>query len=439
MTAKPTVLIRADAGLGMGFGHMMRCLALARALTQRGATVTVAARVGDDGVKRRVRDAGAELVVLGDIDPDETANGPAWPESRQRADATALVTRFPQGFDAVVVDHYRLDESWETVWREQGARVVVIDDLASRPHAADVLVDHNWYGSGTARRYADLVSRSTMLLFGPRYALLQPEYAQLRVPTRDSVREVRSIIVNFGGTDVSGQSVLAVAALAQFPQIEVNVVVGTVAAVTPRLTAAIDQHPRARLHVEVPSLAPLLASSDLAIGAGGTGTWERLCMKVPALVTTVSENQSGVTRQFDRDGVVRWLGTAQTVTVDTYVAALRDVVDNGWPELPDVVDGYGAGRVAMAVLNAPHPPTTVVVATDRDAASYVTAGGAGVFDDGGSEIWRTRTALFYDRASQSPPPAVVWATDVPVGIMTPGLSPSLDPYIDESVVAKEQA
>lgn len=437
MTNSPNVLIRADAGLGMGFGHMTRCLALARALMKRGARVTVAGRIGDDVVKQRVYEAGAELVLLGDISQDEVAGGPSWPLSRQLADAEALLTHSPDGFHVVVVDHYNIDRGWESVWRQRGARVVVIDDLANRVHDADVLVDHNWYGPGTADRYDTLVDESTILLLGPRYALLQPEYAELRSPRPVRNRQVRSVLVNFGGTDVSGQSVLAVSALTQFPGIDVNVVVGTTAAVTDRLKTAVNRHPRAWLHVGIPSLAPLLAQSDLAIGAGGTGTWERLCTQVPALVTTVSENQSGVTRQFDRDGLVRWLGSAHTVTEATYVKAIQNVVDHGWPDLPDVVDGYGAGRVALAALAAPKPPVKIAQARPRDAASYVTAGGAGVIDDGGSRIWRDRTACFRHGSDSSQLPDIVWSSEVPVGIVEAEGSLSLDPYIDEPVVLKE--
>ena len=42
------------------------------------------------------------------------------------------------------------------------------------------------------------------------------------------------------------------------------------------------------LHDPMNSLIGLMVRSDIAIGAGGTSTWERACLGLPAIVTTVA-------------------------------------------------------------------------------------------------------------------------------------------------------
>ncbi len=84
--------------------------------------------------------------------------------------------------DWLIVDHYALDASWEKAVAPVDARVMVLDDLANRPHACDLLLDQ-----GVAHRpvdYVELVPDRTRMLLGPAYALLSPELVDLR-PTAE--------------------------------------------------------------------------------------------------------------------------------------------------------------------------------------------------------------------------------------------------------------
>ena len=49
--------------------------------------------------------------------------------------------------------------------------------------------------------------------------------------------------------------------------------------------------PEARFHWNVTAMAKLMAEADLAIGAGGTTTWERCCLGLPAVLLIVADNQ----------------------------------------------------------------------------------------------------------------------------------------------------
>ena len=105
-----------------------------------------------------------------------------------------------------MADHYGLESSWETqlltglAGSDAPPRLLVIDDLADRPHQADLLLDQNLFGPSTERRYEGLLPAHCRQLLGPHYALLEPEYAQLHplVPPRT---ELRRVLVFFGGVD----------------------------------------------------------------------------------------------------------------------------------------------------------------------------------------------------------------------------------------------
>lgn len=404
MGEAPRVLFRADAGRRLGSGHVRRCLALADALSERGATCTFAVRGLSPALVDRLRASGMGVVSLTDL-----ADGPTTSTvDRQREDAAEMLAACgPHQWDAVVVDHYSLDHTWEDSVRPAANRVVAIDDLANRRHSVDLLVDHNWYGPDNHARYAAMAPGAAQLL-GPRYALLDRAYRQIR-RSAPPQRPPKNVLVNFGGTDAGSQTATAVTALLDFGDLMVDVVLGSREL---RTTAAWTQHPRVRLHWELPNLAALLASVDLAIGASGTATWERLCLNVPAIVTTTSGGQSLVTRALAEAGMTLWLGTAGEVTHDDYVKAIRQVTEGQGPALVPVVDGYGTSRVAMAVLGSGGTMTTRL-ATCHDAATVATSGPQ---DEQGPAHWHRRHGWFHDSMTRETPPRIVVADDVPMGL-----------------------
>lgn len=411
--AERSVLVRLDAGLGVGFGHLMRCLAMSRFLVGWGGRVTISMRQTSGDFAEQFASAGVDVEWLPGEVGSEGADGPVWSAEQQRADADAVIGSAPEeGWDAVVVDHYRLDAVWEGAMRARTGRVVAIDDLANREHDVDILVDHNWYGPGTEDRYERLRGAGTSLLLGPRFAMLQPRYGAMRA-RRGPVRvPPRRVLVCFGGTDVGRQTAVATTALLDVPEMQVEVVVGAERAVTPELRE-IAADPRVRLHVALPDLVDLLLDVDLVIGAGGTATWERLCMGVPALVTTVSENQSGVTRAFDEAGITRWLGTADRMDLDRYREAIGDVMRGLVPTPIPIVDGHGAGRVALAVLPPESLQPSVRPANSADIASFVTTAA----ETDGPEVWRARAREFGPLLERGRV-GILEQAGVPLGVVT---------------------
>lgn len=412
MNSERHVLIRVDAGMGIGFGHLTRCLSLCRLLIELGTTVTVATRAAAPEILSRILEAGASLLQLPGSTVAERADGPVWGAQRQRADADAILDYDPnRQWDAVVVDHYQLDINWEQSLAHATKRLIAIDDLANRRHSVHVIVDHNWYGQGTNERYSGLVDENTQILLGPRYAILDTRYVAHR-QTREPVRTPpERVMVSFGGTDVGNQSVKAVRALLDFPTINVEVVLGTRRVLSDELGDVV-RHPRVRLHIALPNLADLMSTVDLVVGAGGTATWERLCMRLPAIVTTVSENQSGVTRAFHQAGITTWLGTADSVGVADYHAAITSALAGELPAPPPIVDGHGAARVALAIRPPVESALKARAATSADQASFVTAGQRG---GAGPPAWAEAGRLFTQRIARGDIVEILELGDTPVG------------------------
>jgi UDP-2,4-diacetamido-2,4,6-trideoxy-beta-L-altropyranose hydrolase len=300
------ILIRCDASPSIGSGHVMRCRTLARELSRRGAAITFLCRRQHGDLIGLLEQEFPVLTLpqqplAADEGLQDRALYHAWLGCNQVQDATeslqALVKAGIRSASWLVVDHYGLDAAWEAQMLEGLAaaaapRLLVIDDLADRPHEADLLLDQNFFGAATDARYAALVPGHCRQLLGPHYALLGPEYAQLHplVPPRT---ELQRVLVFFGGVDPANLTGRALEALRapELSHLAVDVVLGLQSPHRQTVAELVARRPHTTLHNPLPSLAGLIARADLAIGAGGSTTWERACLGLPSLVAPIAANQ----------------------------------------------------------------------------------------------------------------------------------------------------
>jgi UDP-2,4-diacetamido-2,4,6-trideoxy-beta-L-altropyranose hydrolase len=345
----------------------MRCLTLAEALQEKGAEVHFVCREHEGHLGSLIQKRGFRVTLLpvsnsrspepspDNVDVDAYAGwiGALWEtdaeQTRTAIDATRELTAW------LVVDHYGLDRRWENALRPAASRIMAIDDLANRPHDCDLLVDQNLV-AGIESRYTDKVPEGCELLLGPAYALLQPIYARMHDRAIPRTGWVRRILISFGGADgrnVTGRALSAFISLNR-EDIEVDVVLDADSPDASAIRAQVTGRSNIHLHSKLPSLAELMASADLALGASGATAWERCCTGLPSIVITLAENQRPIAEKLHELGVVRWLGDEDEVDDRDIAAALSDILAQPLP--PDrseqclrLVDGRGTDRVRMAM------------------------------------------------------------------------------------------
>jgi UDP-2,4-diacetamido-2,4,6-trideoxy-beta-L-altropyranose hydrolase len=349
-------VFRVDSSRAMGYGHVMRCLTIAGELARRAAEVTFVCRELPGNAITRIVGEGHRVERL---PAPGKASSMSWfqvePEIDSEQTRSVLARLNP---DWLVVDHYGIDAGWERAQRSDVGRILVIDDLADRVHDCDVLLDQNYFGDLTARRYDAWIPAGARRLLGPRYALLRPEYLRLRRSQPDLVQSparAKRVLVFFGtdATDETGKVLRALNTPA-LEHLEVDVVLGPSHPAVEDVDALVAARPSTRLFMEPPSLAELMAKADLAIGAGGTTTSERLCLRLPSIVITVAGNQEQPTAQLAKEGFVIAGGVAPISSVERLATLIADSLN--LPKLArTLVDGYGTLRVAAALV--PPKPT----------------------------------------------------------------------------------
>ena len=288
------IAFRVDASNQIGTGHFMRCLTLADELKKQGGQIRFISRNLPPHLSEMLNSKGMEYIslIMEAIQEsiDELTHS-SWLGTSQTQDAQATTQALAdQSWDWIVVDHYALDERWESAVRMSCKKLMVIDDLADRQHYCDVLLDQNYYVD-MQTRYLSKVPAHCQLLLGPQYALLREEFRTLREKVKVRTGNVKKILVFFGGGDADNHTSLAMQALAELnSKQQVDVVIGVQHPNREQIQQACINHGFI-CHVQTTRMAELMAEADLAIGAGGTATWERCCLGLPTICFCLAENQ----------------------------------------------------------------------------------------------------------------------------------------------------
>ena len=322
----PRILFIANAGPSVGGGHVMRSLTLARALQAEGATCAFAAT--------------PEVAAVLDAFAPDMPKAPA--------DKTG------EAFDAVVLDHYDLSAD-DQRRLAAGRPALVIDDLADRPLAADIVLDAE--PVRLAEHYAGLVPAETELLLGPAFAPVRPAFAERRSQAlaARAGRPPSRALVSLGLTDVGGITGKVVNLLRPLAHdLILDVVAGAGAASLPALRA--QEGPSLALHVDAKDMASLIADADLAIGAGGSSAWERCVLGLPSLCLVLADNQVDTAHALEANGAAVSLDVRSPDFDALFADAFSDLI-----AAPDrlarmsqaaasLCDGLGAPRVARRLL-----------------------------------------------------------------------------------------
>ena len=302
------VVFRVDASLRMGNGHVMRCLALADALRELGANCTFISREHRGNLVDQIAKSGHKVLPLRQDDEDiEVQVYPrhaSWLGVDWRTDAQQTIAALDgQPTDWLIVDHYALEKQWEQCMRPIVRKIMVIDDLADRPHDCDLLLDPNL--GRHAVNYDRLLIRDTLTLLGPRYALLRPEFKHWRDYSlaRRVQGKLDRILICMGGVDndnVTG-AVLEALEVCELPSgLQVIVVMGIHAPWLEQVRAQAANMARSvQVKVGVENMAELMADSDLCIGAAGSSTWERCCLGLPSIQVVLAANQEYIAQALD--------------------------------------------------------------------------------------------------------------------------------------------
>ena len=337
------LIIRADAGTGIGTGHLMRCLALAQEWKLTGGSVDFITTCQNNDLLRRLQDEGFNIHISGHSHPDPED----WDYTKK------LLAAQPDCW--VALDGYHFDEVYQQQVKEAGHRLLVIDDTASLAHyCADIVVNQNLHAGQL--RYS--VEPYTELLLGTRYVLLRREFLAWKSSLRKTPKAAQRILVTLGGADPENQTLKVIRALQKvdMPVLKATVVIG---ASNPHADVLEDMIKRGdvpiRLVRNAENMPELMNRADMAVSSAGITTWELLFLGVPTLFLALTDDQFFVAEQVGSQKAGETLGWAADVSVKSLAASIARVAKDNklraeiTANTRKIVDGQGAHRITTVM------------------------------------------------------------------------------------------
>lgn len=338
------LLIRADAGPGIGSGHVMRCLALAQAWQDAGGAASFLSAALPAALEER-------------LEREQIARRQMTDVIGSVADAEQTIrVALEWGATWVVIDGYHFDTKFLAALQRGEMRSLIVDDLGRPgPFPGDVVLNQNPQAS--VALYPDGVTGRHLLL-GLRYAMLRREFLASPKRARTSP-DVRKVLVTLGGADPDNTTLKVIDALSRLSaaDIEVVVVAGPANPHLAELQAAVASSNRPiDLQTNPPDMPALMDWADIAISAAGSTCWELAYMGLPSLLIVLAENQREGAEALHRKNVARNLGWHAALDAESISAeighilaangARQEMSENGLA----LIDGGGARRVVESLL-----------------------------------------------------------------------------------------
>lgn len=349
------VVIRTDASLQIGTGHVMRSLTLAHDMKDD-SEIEFICREHEGSLISYIQNQGFKVNVLPEdmkFDLKGELAHSTWLGATQQQDAEQckpiLESIKP---DWLIVDHYALDKTWQALLKKTYNKLMVIDDLADRNHQCDLLLDQT-YGRQISD-YRHLVPEKCQMLLGSQYALLRPEFSEWRDYSlkRRSEPEFKKLLITMGGVDsdnVTCQVLEAIRYIQLSQDIEIIVVMGGTAPHLNEVKTQANSMPyNTKVMVNVNNMAERMANADLAIGAAGATTWERCCLGLPTIQMVISVNQITIAKQLAKNNAIQHIENIEQLQglmqgTQKWMSHISQLASN-------VCDGWGSSRVLNKLI-----------------------------------------------------------------------------------------
>jgi UDP-2,4-diacetamido-2,4,6-trideoxy-beta-L-altropyranose hydrolase len=332
------LLVRTDASVAIGTGHVMRCLALAQAWQDAGGDAVFAMAEAPPAIQSRLAaESCSALSISAAVGAaDDAIQTIAYAQERHA--------------DWIVVDGYQFTADYQRTLKAAGFEVLFLDDYGHAAHyAADVVLNQNAHANESMYAAREPYTR---LLLGTGYCLLRREFASWRGWKREIARIGRNVLVTVGGSDPENVTAVVVEGLRQVPAIEATIVVGGSNPHFEDLERATSQSgPCFRLQRNVTKMPELMAWADVAVAGAGSTCWELCLLQLPMALIAFADNQRPIAQALEAMGTAIHLGDAEEVTEKKVAQRIITLLSSETERAAlsercgKLVDGRGAERV----------------------------------------------------------------------------------------------
>lgn len=274
-----------EAGRGIGFGHLSRCVAVAQALRERrfdplivlNSDIPAIGLLG--GIRHRIFN---------------------WLKEKERLFDTV------SGSAIAIIDSY---VAGINIYRQLACSVrlgVYIDDNARLPYPKGVIVN----AGINAKNIKYGQANGVYLLCGPEYAYVRKEFWKAsHKPIR---KRIRSFLITMGGVDLEGLSGGILRFLVEYyPNTKKVIIIGKGFSDLSAIHKYSDSRTVLCFYPNAAGVRRLMLEADIAISAAGQTLYELARLGVPTTAISVAENQRNNVLGWQKENFIEYSGRSE--------------------------------------------------------------------------------------------------------------------------------
>jgi len=317
------LIVFTDGGRNIGFGHLSRCIAIAEAF--------------------KVNEIDAEFYINGDNSVEVFLQNKFyklvnWYDENR-------INNYPIENNIILIDSYIPEKLFYERVKKNAALTIAIDDAYRLDYNVDVVLN----GSIGARLLNYHEAKNTEYWLGVKYQALRKEF--WNIEKVNIKRNIRSILIMYGGTDVRNLSNITIDYLKRINEnFQVAVLLGN------RVKIEENHNIRKVCKLSAFELKEMLFQTDLVISAAGQSLYEFARMGVPAIAIKIIDNQSTNIAGWLHKSFIEYIGDWKEFTfnslqngmnkLDSYEERKKRNIEG-----PKIVDGQGAMLISNKVLS----------------------------------------------------------------------------------------
>ena len=278
------VCIITEGGKNIGFGHLVRCLALADRLEKAGGSARI------------------KFIIKGDKSISDVISEDKYIILNWQNEENKLLEKI-KGADMAIVDSYLAETDFYKKISYAVRTMVCIDDN-NRLHDPAGRVRN---GMRYAGELDDPGKKGLTYLLGGRYAILRKEF--WNIPRRDIKPKMESIMITFGGDDKRGLTTVILKFLHEkFPHLKKNVIIGKAFVNRKEIEGMKEDRTNLIFNPDAGAIKDVMLQSDLAVSAGGQTLQELARTGLPAIGICVADNQERNLKAWHKAGFAEYIG-----------------------------------------------------------------------------------------------------------------------------------
>lgn len=291
-----SIFIRADGGVSIGLGHIMRMIVLAKELAQLSKVFFICR---NSNLNKEKFQSGIEVIKKNGFGVLEIS------EENVIEDIIKVQKKYKA--QLIITDSYEVDEEYFNSLKPYFKYTGYVDDINKLKMNVDFIINQNF--KAEYMDYSKTINSNTKLFLGSQYCMLREEFRSntLNFNKRENVE---GVLVTLGGMD-KDYNTLKILKQIEGCKINIHVVVGVAfdKTLNDELVNASNRASNIFLHKN-PNMSELMNKCYIAISACGSTLYELCAMKVPTMGIVIADNQKRLGKQMCEEGVIlggKWI------------------------------------------------------------------------------------------------------------------------------------